>query len=129
MVYLPHHRSDLNPIEHYWGRAKSYARYLVGEHFLDASWTKDVMEAALNRITHGDILADMQHDGYGVKESTRVSVKLFSKRSIPVAEDLVCFKNPNLFFTLFSDPVPYAHLVVLTNKVVPPLFQFSHIRV
>ncbi|GMI01667.1 hypothetical protein TrST_g10376 [Triparma strigata] len=64
MVYLPPHRSDLSPIEHCWGRAKSYARYLVAERFLDASDTKDVMEAALNRITHADILADMQHDGY-----------------------------------------------------------------
>ena len=86
MVYLPPHRSDLNPIEHCWGRAKSYARYLVAERFLDASDTKDVMEAALNRITHADILADMQHDGYGVEESTRVSVESFSKRSIPVAK-------------------------------------------
>ena len=44
------------------------------------------MEAALNHITHADILADMQHDDYGVEELTRVSVESFSKRSVPVAK-------------------------------------------
>ena len=109
MVYLPPHRSDLNPIEHSWGRAKSYARYLVAEHFLDASDTRDVMEAALNRITHADILADMQHDGYGVEELTRLSVESFSKRSIPVAK--IYFTVKILISFLPSFPTLYPTLI------------------
>ena len=60
----------------------------MGSQNLPPSDVELAMEMGLQRITHADIMADMEHDGYAIEQRTRQVIIENSQRS-PAVRDLV----------------------------------------
>eukprot|EP00968_Pinguiococcus_pyrenoidosus_P007806 scaffold533_cov226-Pinguiococcus_pyrenoidosus.AAC.4 len=71
MIFVPPKHSELNPIEHLWRSLKARARMLLRRfYYKDVPGAPWLLQAALDTISHRDVAACMEHDGYLIEEKT-----------------------------------------------------------
>ena len=87
MLFLPPRSTHLNASELSWARGKNFVRWATGAKKVEPNDLSTMMDVGLSRVTHYDVMADMQHCGYGIEPSLLHEICAYSGPS-PKIEDL-----------------------------------------